>query len=1052
MYKSPEIFIKNSFHQIMARVRKKRITTISSAPGTGKTSLVEYYLENIDLPVFWHTFKKDLNDSSNLTEELNNFMRANNLYDKKNNKGAFLILDCQSAIQELEGTNYVVTLISKLPRHIHIILLCSYPPNWVTVANSTNWDMLKVTGEQFIFNLKESRSFYKEIFNIELNNEQNQSIYSLTEGWVAAMVAIGKFMITEAEWEKFLSVNPYTVLKSLPDISFYLERAFDSYTIKEEEILLYTSLLEEFSIDEGCLLAGEEARVILPEMRDKGLFLKYEAATNNYKCHVLFREFLLTKALNILGAEAINELHCKLADYYYRQNKWKAAFDMYIKGANIYAAIEVLKKAGPQVMNEQQSDTIRNLLSRIPINEFRNNPWLNYASACLFRFREAALCYKYLEDALKGFRNNSDIDGEVLTLCLQLEVLMFYPGEIAGMKSLILELPKKLNPNSDEEIKLAGYRMVYAALAHCYLTGNLNEAVELSETAMELSFKIQDNNLNLWACVAMMVATSYIGIFEVARGHIAEAFKVRNYPDTDEIIAANVPFIAGLSRFYSGNFKEAVIYLEEALQESASLRLEVLDFYILRFMVLLEAYKGERYKSDKYLAEMKSKVERYLKPNNHHLNSFLLLTRAEHRYLWGLDHRAAELARQAVEQRLKAGGEYYLTQSYLILGVSLVEIGNFAEGQLFLEKAVVKAIETNSVYMEISAYVHLAISFLRQNEEVRFKHMAEKAFSYGEKYSYTFFYGWRDDNMLELITKAREFLPQIGYLDELISRINDKVADPIAKGDKNTTVIPKSALIRISLLGLLTIEVEGQLLKKLTNRKPLTLLKLLAIHDKPLSMEKIVAEMWPDLEVTEARNNFYFTIHQLRKLLNSKAAIIYKDGFCSLNSELCLVDLHLFHQWAAAGEKLYLDGQQDEALEKLQAAQRLYKGALLENEQLSDILFWKRESLAKKFYQLLILSGELYIEKLYYKNAIEVLNKACEQEWAEEYAYRLLMLAYYYNGERMQAIEVYNKLTIYLKRYLGIEPSKLTTDLNTAIKNDAQIPISSRRRWLTNAE
>ncbi|HZJ98406.1 MAG TPA: bacterial transcriptional activator domain-containing protein, partial [Tissierellaceae bacterium] len=97
---------------------------------------------------------------------------------------------------------------------------------------------------------------------------------------------------------------------------------------------------------------------------------------------------------------------------------------------------------------------------------------------------------------------------------------------------------------------------------------------------------------------------------------------------------------------------------------------------------------------------------------------------------------------------------------------------------------------------------------------------------------------------------------------------------------------------------------------------------------------------------------------------------------------------------------------------------------------------------------ILLLEGEFHLRNLEFKKAVGVLNKASTQEYAEEYSFRLLMLAYYYNGDRMQAIDIYINLTNYLKEYLDVGPSKITEELYLLIKSDREVPVKSMGKWI----
>jgi LuxR family transcriptional regulator, maltose regulon positive regulatory protein len=142
--------------------------------------------------------------------------------------------------------------------------------------------------------------------------------------------------------------------------------------------------------------------------------------------------------------------------------------------------------------------------------------------------------------------------------------------------------------------------------------------------------------------------------------------------------------------------------------------------------------------------------------------------------------------------------------------------------------------------------------------------------------------------------------------------------------------------VRIHALGRLVIErADGPLpSSRKESRRLMQLAALLVAHcTRPVALDVLVDELWPDSDGDAARNALDNALHRLRKLLGGDDRVVLRQGALSLNPQLCWTDV-------AAVEKLLaeLDGcSVDATAARVSALKQHYRSTLLPHEPLAGV-------------------------------------------------------------------------------------------------------------------
>ena len=224
-----------------------------------------------------------------------------------------------------------------------------------------------------------------------------------------------------------------------------------------------------------------------------------------------------------------------------------------------------------------------------------------------------------------------------------------------------------------------------------------------------------------------------------------------------------------------------------------------------------------------------------------------------------------------------------------------------------------------------------------------------------------------------------------------------------------------------------------------SKRKPLELLKvLIAFGGRDVSQERISEALWPDSEGDAAHRSFDTTLHRLRKLIGNEKAITLQEGQLSLNSEICWVDAWAFERLQGKVESILdnhprpdcSDSNDNNEIGLLcEQILSLYQDHFLHNSSDESWCLTFRERLRSKFIRLLRKAGRHWETQGHWYKAVDCYQRGLELDNLIEGFYQGLMNCYQQLDLHAEAIVIYNRCTENLNQFLGIAPSRTTSDI-----------------------
>lgn len=245
----------------------------------------------------------------------------------------------------------------------------------------------------------------------------------------------------------------------------------------------------------------------------------------------------------------------------------------------------------------------------------------------------------------------------------------------------------------------------------------------------------------------------------------------------------------------------------------------------------------------------------------------------------------------------------------------------------------------------------------------------------------------------------------IGYLLKPVElkKINDKIQRILIRQNKYE-ISEKSKVLYVQAFENYFVSFDENMknLVKFRTEKAKELLGyLLSYHGKPLSKDKIIDTLWPDMEIERAKKNFHTTCYYIRKNLGIDNLILRNQNGYSINVECIVSDVNIF---CSAIEEL---SKEKPKIETINAAFFKYNGIYFENE---DYL-WTLEVQSyygDYFEKMGIFLAEYYKSKEKFNEAENILKHLLMVDSSSEKACLKLIELSMKKGDILGAKKIYN--------------------------------------------
>lgn len=416
---------------------RKPLTTVVAGAGFGKTQAVSAALESVEENILWFQLSeldnlinrfweriifslKKYSDklpkklaALGFPESLAAFDQFLRLFAKEfaeEDRFVFVLDDFHFISNQLI-VNFLENLIYARIPNIFIVLISRTKPN-ISMTELLSKHMLAcITEEELRFTKDEMKAYYVQQGQ-NLSEKMISDIYSYTDGWVVAIYLVGlsvkKGNVNEQNPMSLAKVNLYELIE---------KEIFLAVSEQVQEFLIKLSILDVVPKD-LLLEFGDNNESFVAETAKMSAFIRYDASSESYRIHHLFREFLLERK-NKLTANEITKINITAAKWYDRNNYKIEAVRLYEQCKYYSEIFDIITPINKHI-EKSVADYFIKLIEQAPAILVETRPMILVVKAYyLINNNKVNEAYKQLSrlrrkyEALPPSRENQTVLGEL---------------------------------------------------------------------------------------------------------------------------------------------------------------------------------------------------------------------------------------------------------------------------------------------------------------------------------------------------------------------------------------------------------------------------------------------------------------------------------------------------------------------------------------------------------------------------------------------------------------------------------------------------------------
>lgn len=1033
---------------------ERKLILISAAPGCGKTSLLIDFAHNTDLPVCWYALDETDRDATTLFEYL--IFAIGQRYPGFGRRATALLRGMRGAapgvhamvavlVNEIQETipEYFVLILDDyhliedsapiqsffdlflryLPENCHIILATRTVPNLPLVRLAAYQEVAGLGTDELSFNAEEIQALIQAQYSLNMPHDIAEEVARQSEGWIT-----GILLTAQTFWRDM--VENLTRARGSPEQIFeYLAReVFTLQPPRVRQFLLESSILRQMNpalCDE--LRESNDAGEIIDWIEQRNLFVvRLEGPGPWYKYSRLFQEFLQSRLRSEREAD-FAALHRRAALLLEGRKMHSDAIYHWFQAGEYVEACRLVESIAPALYEAGRLEILRGWIDTLPEQVVAHAPDLLVTRARIYIQRgEPQLARQALDQAAREFEASGQASGEATVLVYRSAIATRegkYQEAVEACRSALERLDR-----GDKQLTAAAHRNL--GLGYWGL-GQLDRAHDELVRALALyenlgsTYHVANVHQELGVCLRALGNTAGADL------HYRKSLTLWEQIGNDEALAIVLNSMA-VSRHHRGEYDEALHLFEEALaraREATGVRVEG---YILAGMA--DVYRDLGDYAD-CQALYSAALDQANLSGDGFLTVYALDALGNTARLRGDYVAATGLLRQAMSEAEMHHSGRELGFVETSLGLLMTESGDVQDALACFERAVEHLAPTGAradlarVHF-LQAQAHYRARQYRQATE-RLRAALDLVYQVGMD-QFMVAGGKPAIPMLRYAERRLED-PRVGFLLTRIEAFTRMVATrQAAEVESRAAAEPPVHSLEIRALGPGKVIREGvQVTQPNWGAAQARELFFYLLDNPGRSKEQIGLVFWPELSSARMTSAFHATLYRVRRAIG-RDCILYENERYAFNTRIDFwYDVSEFETLLEQAESP--KPLTDEAAEQYQRAIGLYRGEFLE-DSFSDWVSPRREAIRRLFLNATCRLAAFYVARGEHQKAIELSQKALEQDGFWEEAHRQLMRSYAGLGERAQALQHYDRLAFMLREELGTDPSRETTSLYMHIR------------------
>ncbi len=945
----------------------------------------------------------------------------------------FLVLDDYQHVDPAPAIGALVErLLAHAPPQLHLVIASRRRP---PLAGLAAWRarglLLAIEQPDLAFTAEEVAALFAAHGRM-ISAAEADILAARTEGWAVALQLLHQGLSVEGGSTRLLeraSPSRHALFEYLA------EEVFNVQPPEIQRFLLHTAILRVLHPALcDALLEQSDSAAFLRRLHGEELFL-LSIGPEHYRYHQLFQDFLHEQAQR--QEISLPMLHRRAAAYYRASGQDEEAIYHELAGGEIVVAAEHLAAIADTWTRSGRAATLKRWLDRLPPALLDESPALLYAQGevarLLSQFDEALGWYQRTEAA---YAQHGDGIGQSRALRGQAQVYLDtvrpapaehllkralkllgrdHRAESAALLHLLAEnttnrgragLAAKLHATAERMWPAAVTTTIPAARVELR-TGQIAAAHRRLQTALDSLLQVaaagQAPEAHREPLLLLSLLECWLGDPTAARAH-AEAGLRRGRTVSSPIVEAVGEIRLGHSLQLLGDDETAAACYERALQRADAFGVARTKAEPLMGLTLLAGTRGDLPAAEAYARDALTIVDR---TGDEWMAALLWLALAVSEITAG--RQSAAQALHEAEARFSASSDAY--------GLTAV--------QLWRALALMRAGCTDQAIPVVQALLHkIAVH------------------NYEFLITRPTLFTPRDRQMLPPLLLLGSEIPEVAPLARLLlARAFPALSTALEGQSSGGSPYHPGATLRIQMLGRFRAWRGGEEIGTWSREKARQLLQLLITERwRWLQRDQIIELLWPEAGFSTAEGQFKVALNALTTALEPQRPPHAPSFYIKRNGTA--------YRFAPPAEAVQIDVEHFEALlDQAEAALPLAERIALYRRAL---VLYGGDYLPENLYQDWVAETRERLQRRYLNaasNLAELLLESDSQEairWCEavlavdpcwEEAYRLLMRAYLQQGNRPQALRIYERCTRQLDAVLGIRPLPTTIALYKSIRD-----------------
>lgn len=591
------------------QLSEARINIVCAQAGSGKSTMVSYWLSHQDEPYIWYALDEWDNElaqfltyltegvkmiDSTVSNQMTQLISAHQSIGDEAlikaftmllhavNQPFILVLDDYHAIQDEMIHQLIRTLIGHFPSVMHLCIISREDPPFSIAKLRSQRQLTALRMSDLRFTLDETEAFFSKTIHQALTTNQLEYLYGRTEGWIAGLQLTALSLQGIDDIDRFIndfSDSHYYIM------DYLLEEVLERHSEPIRQFLLKSSIFDYFSPELCDVIMdnqpGEAKNCIEFLLKTNSFLITLNAEQGWFRYHHLFRE-LLRKRLNLLENVEFRSLYLRAGKWFEREGRHQEAIDHFLRGSHFELAAALIEVKWASMDLELRSSSWLDMAKRLPESLIKKSPILSLGIGWALLDRgEIEACKPWLDIAQTLY--DQWVNGPS-----QADILVF----------------------DMEECKQLPMSLMSAEAYIAAVVGDYKQLHEKTEALRMLSEKYV--NKKQWV-IDTFVATAHWGRGELDQA-IYHMLQVKNgvRGQINPLVENSMVWVIAELYIQKGQLTHAKLLIEKAIdqvQREGLVPVLMATYYL--YLGMIATFKGELVKANELLESSKGYGHRY---------------------------------------------------------------------------------------------------------------------------------------------------------------------------------------------------------------------------------------------------------------------------------------------------------------------------------------------------------------------------------------------------------------------------------------------------------